>query len=94
MITSFIFLLIGAGILAILGPIIWIVFIIYAATRANDVVGQVSSLGGFDGRLVTSDLDAVLGQLDQMLRAAGTGRALGGHGGGAHLSPEAQLQIQ
>ena len=92
--TLFIFLLVGGATIAVIGSVIWVGFIIYAGVKTSDLVNTVSRSGGSNVYASTSDLDALLGQLDRALRKACTARVLGGHAGGAHLPPRKQLEIQ
>ena len=89
----FIVLLTGA-VLVFVGPIVWTAFMTHAATKTRHSVATSTSEGGLNPYESMSELDALMGQLDQALRSASTARAFGGHAGAPHLPPRRQLEIQ
>ena len=91
--TLFIVLLIG-GILALAGSIIWVLFIKHTAPKTHNSVASALTDMGSNPYESMSELDALLGELDRVLRSASMARAFGGHAGDPRLPPQRQLEIQ
>jgi uncharacterized membrane protein len=78
-------LIIGAGILSVLGPLFWVIVAIVIGRKAANSANMALGYG-------TSELDQLLIQLDQLVRAANANAA--GMPSGQQLSPQQQLQFQ
>ena len=89
--TWFIILIIGAVIASIVGPIMWILIAAFVVKKSLSASTNIGATG-----FGNPDLDTLLVQLDQMIRAANAapGRSPGGARNTANLSPQQQLQIQ
>lgn len=89
--TWFITLLIGAAIASVVGPIIWFLVVALVVKKSYDASVNIGATG-----FGSSELDALIVQLDQMIRAANaaSGPSPTGAPNTANLTPQQQLQIQ
>lgn len=84
-------IVIGGAVLAVVGPVFWIVVAIYLASKAGNAAGALHTFGAGYGN---PELDGLLVQMEQMMRHAGTDRALPGTATGQQLTPQQQMQFQ
>ncbi len=89
--TWFITLLIVAAIASVVGPIIWFLVVAFVVKKSYDASANIGATG-----FGSSELDALIVQLDQMIRAANaaSGPSPTGAPNTANLTPQQQLQIQ
>lgn len=83
--TWIVILIVGAIIVSVAGPIIWIAFVVFLAAKGEEIVAGTFAQPGFS----TSELDSLLAQVDGIVRAA-----YHEAGSGQSVSPQQQLQIQ
>ncbi len=92
----FLILIIAVPIISVVGWLFWVLVVGFAAKKTYDAVSSSNMAGAFGAGVGSGDLNAMLAQLDQMLRAsAGASSGRGGSGAGLkNMSPEQQLRIQ